>query len=161
MEVNDGVGLNYKPCPNGSTSSPNRCFCVDRLGVLVNAWASLAFNSISQLSKKYTLCSCKGKFQFRRQPLRRQKGGERGREWCGGGLMSHECRSIVSKTHPSSTSQSRKYDPAHLSGGFTCSNIYSHFQLLFLIHAEAILPYTLSLSGILSLIMAADINVSI
>lgn len=24
MEVNDGVGLNYKPCPNGSTSSPKQ-----------------------------------------------------------------------------------------------------------------------------------------
>lgn len=75
--------------------------------------------------------------------------------------MSHECRSIVSKTHPSSTSQSGKYDPAYPSGGFTCSNIYSHFQLLFLIHAEAILPHMLSLSGVLSLITSADINVSV
>lgn len=90
-----------------------------------------------------------------------RKVGGRGRERRGGGLMSHECRSIVSKTHPSSTSQSGKYDPACPSGGFNCSNIYSHFQLLFLIHAEAILPHMPSLSGVFSLITSADINVSI
>lgn len=90
--------------------------------------------------------------------------GGKGHELRGGGLMSGECWSIESETDPSSTSQSRKYHSAHLSGGgggVTCSNIYSHLSLPCLIHAEAKLTLLLSLLGILRLILTVYITVSI
>lgn len=123
MEVNNGLGLNYKPRLNGSTSSSKQVLlCWQGRG---RRGMHRRLTRVPSFSRKRPAAPARANSHLGGSLGAGRRGGK-GHELRGGGLMSGECWSIESETDPSSTSQSRKYHSAHLSeGGYLFKHLFS------------------------------------